>query len=151
MEDAKKTFFDEVGGLIVIQKVHKIFYDKIYVHPWIGKFFQSIDQKIIEGQQTDFMAQSFGGPAYYLGKLPVAAHKHMFIDETLFELRRQLLEESLKEVNMKSEHIEKWLKVDGAFKNGLVKKSISDCEKRFFTDELEIFENPLEVKIKVAS
>ena len=142
MEEKKNTFFNELGGAFVIQKVHKIFYDKIYAHPWIGKFFQDIDQNVIESQQNDFMGQSFGGPNTYLGKLPIAAHKHMLISEELFEIRKSLLEESLKEAKICPEHIEKWLKVDGAFKNGIVKKSRSDCEKRYFTDSIQEFENP---------
>ena len=142
MEVNKKTFFLEVGGMAVIEKVHKIFYDKIYADKWIGKFFVSIDQKVIESQQNDFMGQSFGGKSYYLGKLPIPAHKHMLITEELFILRTKLLTESLIEANVKQEHIEIWLKVDGAFKNGIVKKSISDCVKRFVTDELECHENP---------
>ena len=149
MENNKTTFFDEVGGLEVISKVHKIFYDKIYAHPWIGKFFQGIDQNVIESQQTDFMGQNFGGPVYYLGKLPVAAHKHMLINEKLFELRSFLLEESLREAKVDSEHIKKWLKIDSAFKNGIVKNSINDCQKRFFTDELQVFLDPFEHKKSV--
>ena len=142
MDAIKKSFFDEVGGIPTIAKVHKIFYDKIYAHLWIGKFFQGIDQKVIESQQNDFMGQNFGGPVYYLGKLPVATHKHMLITEELFELRKTLLLESLIEAKVSPEHIEKWLKVDGAFKNGIVKKSRDDCEKRYFTDSIQDFENP---------
>ncbi|MDD4976241.1 MAG: group 1 truncated hemoglobin [Bacteriovorax sp.] len=151
MDNKKLTFFDEVGGAIVIRKVHKIFYDKIYAHPWIGQFFKTIDQTIIESQQNDFMGQNFGGPSLYLGKLPVAAHKHMYINEELFELRRSLLEESLIEAKVSPENIKKWLKIDAAFKNGIMKNSIADCEKRFFTDELEIFDNPSKSKWDKAS
>jgi hemoglobin len=151
MSEVKKTFFDELGGLEVIQKVHKIFYDKIYAHAWIGKFFKDIDQNVIESQQTDYMRQNFGGPSLYLGKLPVAAHKHMYITEELFELRGTLLEESLREAKVSPEHIEKWLKIDGAFKGGIIKKSLEDCEKRFFTDEVQAFEDPFRLKINKAS
>lgn len=149
MEELKKTFFDEIGGLKVIEKVHKIFYDKIYADPWIGKFFQGIDQKVIEGQQNDFMGQSFGGKVYYLGKLPLAAHKHMLITEELFELRKTYLKEALEEVKVQPEHIEKWLKIDGAFKSGIVKKSRDECEKRYFTDSIQEYENPYVSKPKV--
>ncbi len=142
MSSKKLTFFEEIGGIDVIKKVHKIFYDKIYAHPWIGQFFAGIDQAVIESQQTDFMGQNFGGEVYYLGKLPNAAHKHMLITEELFTLRTKLLRESLEEAQLKPEHIEKWLKIDSAFKNGIVKKSITECEKRYNTDELQVFENP---------
>jgi hemoglobin len=146
--EIKKTFYDEIGGRPLIEKVHKIFYDKIYAHSWIGKFFQDIDQGVIESQQTDFMGQSFGGPNTYLGKLPISAHKHMLISEELFELRKSLLIESLNEAKVSSEHIEKWIKIDGAFKNGIVKKSRADCEKRYFTDSIQEFDNPYSINSK---
>jgi len=135
------SFYEDIGGPSIIQKVHKIFYDKIYADPWIGKFFQDIDQNTIESQQNDFMGQSFGGPSRYLGKLPVSAHKHMLITEELFELRKRYLLESLNEVGVSPEHIEKWIKLDGAFRVGIIKKSIDDCEKRFFTDSIQAYEN----------
>jgi hemoglobin len=140
------TLFEDIGGMETIKKVHKIFYDKIYAHNWIGKFFIEISQDVIETQQSDFMAQSFGGPKMYLGKLPIAAHKHMLITEELFELRKKLLEESLIEANVKLENREKWLKIDSAFRSGIVKKSINDCEKRFNTDEIQSYEEPFGYK-----
>lgn len=142
MSDKKRTFYEEIGGMKTIQRVHTVFYNKIYAHPWIGRFFQGISQDVIEGQQNDFMGQNFGGPVYYLGKLPVAAHKHMLITDELFELRKKLLEDSLNEVGLDPEHIQKWLKVDSAFRNGIVKKSAEDCEKRFYTDEIQVFQDP---------
>lgn len=151
MEEKKLSFFIEIGGMATIKKVHKIFYDKIYADAWIGQFFKKIDQTVIEDQQSDFMAQSFGGPNLYLGKLPVATHKHMYITEELFELRRSLLEMSLIEAKVSPEHRERWLKIDGAFKHSIVKKSLADCEKRYFTDELEAYENPFAGKERKAS
>ena len=135
-------FIDEVGGKAVLKKVHKIFYDKVYAHPWMRNFFIGIDQKVIENQQTDFMGQNFGGPANYVGKLAVPAHKHMYITEELFNLRQRILEESLIEAGISELHRTTWLKIDGAFRAGIVKKNITDCQKRFFTDEILVIENP---------
>ena len=131
-----QSLFDLIGGRGTLDKVHKIFYDKIYAHPWIGKFFQEINQEIIETQQSDFMSQAMGGPAIYCGKLPIAAHKHMFVSEALFELRTHLLKESLTEAGVKPEQQEAWMKIDKAFKKGIVKKSLSDCQLRFNTDQI---------------
>jgi hemoglobin len=135
-------FFTDVGGKPVLEKVHKIFYDKVYAHPWLGKFFVNKDQKLIESQQTNFMTQNFGGPVVYSGKIAGPAHKHMFITEELFNLREKLLEESLIEAGVSPEHRATWHKIDGAFRSEIVKGTVEDCQKRFFTDELMIFENP---------
>ncbi|MBT5472022.1 MAG: group 1 truncated hemoglobin [Nitrospina sp.] len=140
MED--KALLDQIGGRPVLEKVHKVFYDKIYEHPWLKKYFLHIEQKLIENQQTDFMVSNMGGGKIYSGALPKNGHKHMFITEELFEVRAKLLEDSLKECNVSDEHISRWLRIDGAFKKSLVKVSPADCEKRFFTDDILNFPKP---------
>jgi hypothetical protein len=87
------------------------------------------------------MSQAMGGPAIYCGKLPIAAHKHMFINLELFELRSQLLQDSIREVGLKKEE-EAWMKIDQAFKKGIIKNSLSDCQLRFKSDEIVNVSNP---------
>ena len=123
---SKRTLFDEVGGLPILQKVHKIFYDKVYAHPWLKQFFAGHNQQIIEDRQTAFMGGKMGGPIEYLGKTLKMAHRHMYITEELFELRRQLLIDSLCEAGVPAPLRERWLKIDSAFKRMIVKKSIAD-------------------------
>ena len=36
MED--NTLFAEIGGRAVLEKVHKVFYDELYAHPWLKNF-----------------------------------------------------------------------------------------------------------------
>ena len=137
-----KTLYDLLGQRPTLERVHKIFYDKIYADSWLGLFFKEIKQQLIEDQQTDFMTQAMGGPEKYLGKFPIPAHKHMFITEELFAHRHQLLQEALIEAGVPKNLQERWLKIDGAFKTALLKKSLSDCEKRYHTDEILSFPDP---------
>lgn len=137
-----KTLFENLGGKTTLDRVHKVFYDKIYEHPWLKKFFVGIDQKIIEGQQTDFMISNMGGGKIYSGALPKNAHKHMFITEEMFEVRACLLRDSLAECNVPADLIERWMRIDQAFKKSLVKKIPDECEKRYFTDEILAFPKP---------
>jgi hemoglobin len=116
--------FDAVGGLPTLQKVHKIFYDKVYAHPWLGQFFLGHSQEAIENRQTSFMAEKMGGPVVYMGKEMAMTHEAMYITEELFYLRRSLLEESLKEVGLDEVLRERWLKIDGAFMSKVVKGSL---------------------------
>jgi len=141
-DNERKKEFEALGGRAILEKVSKIFYDKVYEHPWIGLFFKETPQETIESQQVDFMTSALGGGNIYLGRLPVPAHKHMFITEELFDLRQDLLNEALVEANASKDLIDKWNKIDEAFRRRLVKKSVSDCEKRFKTDELMIFKDP---------
>jgi truncated hemoglobin YjbI len=135
--------FEALGGKEMLKKVSKIFYDKIYEHEWIGQFFKEVDQEIIENQQVDFMTSALGGPKVYCGRLPIPTHKNMYITPELFDLRQSLLKDSLIEAKASEELIEKWLKIDEAFKSGLVKNNMGECEKRFFTDEILVFPNPM--------
>ena len=118
--------FEQLGGIETIQRVHKIFYDKIYAHPWLSGFFKNHDQTHIENQQTDFMAERFGSAKNYVGQMPITAHDHMYITEELFETRQVLLKESLQEAGLSETLIESWLFVDSAFKQQVVNKSYSD-------------------------
>ena len=140
--EVNKEKFESLGGRAMLEKISKIFYDKIYEHEWIGLFFKEIKQETIESQQVDFMTGVLGGGNIYCGKLPVPAHKHMMISQELFDLRQELLKESLTEAGACQELVDKWLKIDEAFRSGIIKKNINECEKRFNTDEILDFPNP---------
>lgn len=128
--------YEKLGGDSVIIKVVKEFYDLVYADAWIGLYFREIPQDVIESQQVDFMRFSLGGENKYLGKLPIPAHKHMFITNELFDLRQKLLTEAMDKVGISEELRTKWLRIDEAFRGKLVKNNPSECEKRFATDEI---------------
>lgn len=142
LKKSENNLFDLIGSRSTLDKVHKIFYDKIYAHPWISLYFKEVKQEIIESQQSDFMSQAMGGPAIYCGKLPVPAHHHLFISEELFELRTRLLQEAMHEAGINLEHQVLWLKIDQAFKKAIIKKTIADCLPRFKTDEIIDYPRP---------
>lgn len=131
----RKTPFEEIGGRATIAKVTKVFYDKVYKHPWIGRYFEKIPQEHIENQQTDFMSGSLRGPKVYLGRMPADAHIHMVISDELFDLRNQLLKEAMIEVGVPQHIQEIWLRIDEAFRQVIVKDQ-SKAKKRYFTDEI---------------
>jgi truncated hemoglobin YjbI len=136
------TIFERVGGRDMLMKVSKVFYDKIYVHPWLKNYFKNTKQSTIESQQVDFMTGALGGPKIYCGRNPTDAHVHILITEELFQLRKQLLIEALDETKAPLELKERWLKVDEAFKSAMLKKSINECVPRWNTDEILDFPNP---------
>lgn len=136
------SFYDRLGGRPTIDHVHKVFYDKLYSHSWIGKFFAGISRELIEAQQSDFMGQMFGGPRIYGGRMPAEAHVHMYITDELFDLRHEMLRQSLTEAGVGPAVATEWLSMDKAFRRAVVKKSITDCQKRFTTDEVLNFPKP---------
>ncbi len=119
----KQTLFDAVGGLPTLQRVHKIFYDKVYAHPWLGQFFAGHSQTVIENRQTQFMGEKMGGDVTYMGKDLKTTHETMYVTQELFDLRSALLDESLREAGLADELRERWLRIDGAFIKIIVKPS----------------------------
>ncbi len=134
----KPSLLEEVGGVETLEKVHKIFYDKIYVHPWLKSFFEGHNQEAIEGRQTSFMAEKMGGPKEYMGKPLRMAHRQMYITEELFLVRRELLRDSLREFGLSEALIERWLKIDSAFKKQMVKDSVETFYKDTFKYERRV-------------
>jgi len=134
--------FEKMGGKKSLQMINKIFYDKVYKHPWLKLYFENIPQQHIEDQQVDFMQKVLGGKNLYVGKPPPAAHMHIFIDEALFDIRQQLLQEAFDESRANPTLIDKWLTLDNSFKKVLIKSSSSECQGRFKTDPIIYFPNP---------
>lgn len=120
----EQTLYKAIGGLPALQKAHKIFYDKIYAHEWLQQFFAGHDQKAIEDRQTSFMAEKMGGPAPYPGKGIKMVHETMYITRELFDIRHALLEESLKEAGVEEQLLDRWLRIDNAFMQQIIKDSI---------------------------
>lgn len=137
------TLFDALGGNATLVRVHRIFYDKLYAHPWLKGFFVGIERHVIEQQQTDFMTSAFGGPDRYQGKFPVPAHQHMYITAEIFDLRHAMLEQSLEEAGIAPDLRARWLKVDGAFRGKMCKESVSECKGRFKTEPILVVPRPL--------
>jgi hemoglobin len=123
MQNTKESLYDAVGGHATLQKVHKLFYDKVYADDWLKQFFDGFNQEIIENKQTSFMAEKMGGPKY-LGKPVKQVHENLYITDELFQVRHILLEESLIEVGVSKENIKRWLRIDSAFMRSVCKDSI---------------------------
>jgi len=124
----KQSLFDAVGGLATLQKVHKIFYDKVYAHDWLKQFFAGHDQQIIEDKQTSFMAEKMGcsdkNIVQYRGKPLKQAHENMYITEELYMVRHDLLQQSIAEAGVPEDLAQRWLKIDKAFIRLISKSSM---------------------------
>lgn len=130
------TLYDELGGMPCLERVHKVFYDKLLRHPWLKGFFEGKQLEHLESQQSNFMARLFGGPNTYSGRLPKGAHTHMFITEEIFLIRHKILEEALSETGIRPDLIERWLGYDMGLKRALVKNSLSECFGRYKSEPI---------------
>lgn len=130
-----KTLYDRLGGKQTFIKVHKLFYDKAYAHPWLSKYFTDKPQEVLENQQTDFMVQLMGGPKAYGGKSPKFAHQHMAISDELFELRAVMLSDSIKEAGISDGLRQEWLEADRSLKRAVV-KTPQECTQSYPTQPI---------------
>jgi len=141
----KQPLFEAIGGTPAMERVHTVFYDKVYAHPWLGKFFVGHDQKAIELRQTQFMAEKMGSKSTYPGRELPLAHRRMYITEELLEVRQGLLRESLQEEGLSEALILRWLKIDNAFWGKIKNKSLEEFQKVDFKYEQPfIVDKPVE-------
>ncbi len=145
MGSVNKKLYDLIGGRPTLNRVHKIFYDKVYAHPWMKQYFKHKSQEILEKQQSDFMSSIMGGPRIYAGRTPKLAHQHMNVSEELFELRRIMLSNSIREAGISDELRDQWLAADGKLKGSIVKASVAECKRAFHTQEILDFPKPRNV------
>jgi len=139
---SKLAAFEQMGGRESLIAINKVFYDKVYDHPWLRLYFEKIPQEHIEIQQVDFMQKVLGGENLYVGKTPPLAHMHMYITEDLMAVRQTLLKEAFKETDAHPELAKKWLNLDESFKRLLIKSKPEQCKGRFKTDPILNFDNP---------
>lgn len=123
------SLFDRVGGRPTLDRVHKVFYDKAYEHDWMKNFFLGVEQEAIESAQSDFMTQAMKGGKIFCGRPPGLAHVHVEVSEELFDLRHQMLAESLDESEVRPDHRSEWLAIDYAFKS-VILRELRDCRPR---------------------
>lgn len=139
----KAEQFENMGGRAILMAINKVFYDKVYAHPWLKQYFLAIPQQHIEEQQVDFMQKVLGGSNVYVGKTPPVTHKHMYIPNELFDIRQQLLQEAFDETYASSELVNKWLLMDESFRRLIINKSPNECQPRFKTDPILNFPEPI--------
>jgi len=127
---------------VKVFKVNEKFYELVYEDPWLKEVFKIVDQEIITRQQSDFIVGALGGEKRYCGRNPKDAHPHIFVDEEMWQLREYYLRQAFEFHQIEEEVQKKWIAIDDAFKKMIIKNSPSDCEKRYFTDEIIAVPSP---------
>ncbi len=136
------SLFDQVGGSSTLDSVHRSLYGKLFAHPWLKELFKNSEQDAIVNLLNQFMEHVMGGGKTYEGKAPLSAHKHLYITPEISKLRRDLLAECLLEAGLADGLQEKWLRIDQAFEQSVVKADPKHCAPRFKGDEILIVPKP---------
>ena len=118
---------NKIGGFDKVYEVHQRFYDVMFDHPWLGRFFAGKNKPSIIRKQTEFMVAAFGGPNNYKGDTPAFVHMHMLITDEQADLREKILRNAILEEGLGEDIANQWLKMDHSFRESLVKKSADEC------------------------
>ena len=124
------NLLEDIGGIGVIETIHRRFYDEIFADAWLGKFFLGKNEAALVRKQTDFMVACFGGQNVYQGDTPAIAHMHMLITDEMLELREDILRRAIAAEGLSENIIERWLSIDRAFHAAIAKHSKEECVMR---------------------
>lgn len=80
------TLYKKLGGPSKINKISKMFYDKLLNDKRINHYFSDTNIDILISKQIKFLSFAFGGPNKWNGKSMSRAHKHLKITNEEFDI-----------------------------------------------------------------
>ena len=75
------TPFERVGGMVGIDAVVELFYDRLVGDPEVAPFFDRVNLRRQRGHLKVFLAAALGGPNAYQGRELGEAHAHLGITD----------------------------------------------------------------------
>ena len=78
---AETTPFERLGGMVGIDAVVDLFYDRLVGDPEVAPFFDRVDLRRQRGHLKAFLAAALGGPNAYQGRELGEAHAHLSITD----------------------------------------------------------------------
>jgi len=104
------SIYETIGGDAVIPEAVEKFYSKLVADPVVGEFFQHTNVAKLISHQRMFLTAMLGGPDAYSGRDVRAAHAHLMISDTDFDLFLDHLAKTLAELGAAPERVAEALK-----------------------------------------
>lgn len=116
-----------------LHAIARVFYDKVYAHPWIGRFFQGVDQARQELKLVRFFHMSWDDRMYaqLQGQYLKEEHAHMFIPAALFDVRQALFAAAMRERGHDEALVQAFLAFNETWRPYVVKASPHECTDAF--------------------
>ena len=114
------SIYEMLGGDTSVAEAVEKFYAKLKSDPVISVFFEGTDVAELKTHQRMFLTAALGGPDAYEGRDMRAAHAHLQITDTDFDLFLEHLAESLAELGATSERIAEVLEALAPLRNEIV-------------------------------
>jgi hemoglobin len=126
--------FETLGGEAVVPEAIENFYTRLKSDPIIGEFFERTDMTKLKTHQRMFLTAALGGPDAYEGRDMRAAHAHLKITDTDFDLFLEHLNETLTELGATPERIAEVLEALEPLRLEIVSAASGDPDEWGSTD-----------------
>lgn len=92
--------YETFGGEALVPEAIEMFYTRLQSDPVVGEFFERTDLAMLKTHQRMFLTAALGGPDAYEGRDMRAAHAHLKITDTDFDLFLDHLNATLAELGV---------------------------------------------------
>ncbi len=109
-----ETLYETIGGRPRINAAVELFYQKVLADKSLRPFFEKVGMDHLRERQSMFVSMLLGGRVVYTGKDIHAAHeppRKMGMNESHFDLFLKYFRESLEEVGVPPEKLDKIIKL----------------------------------------
>ncbi len=118
------TLYETIGGRLKLNAAVELFYQKVLADESLRPFFEEVGMDHLRERQSMFVSMLLGGKVVYTGKDIHAAHaqpRKMGMDESHFDIFLQYFRESLEEVGVLPERLDKIIKLLEASRDAVLK------------------------------
>jgi hemoglobin len=99
------TAFEQFGGYPRVAQMVFAFYDRVLQSPRLQGFFVGVDMRRLIEHQTKLLSSLMDGPVSYTNEQLAAVHLHLCIDDATFDELAHVLEQTLSDFQMPTEHL----------------------------------------------
>lgn len=112
-----------------LHAIARAFYDKVYAHPWIGRFFEGVSQPRQELKLVRFFHLAWHDPVFgpLQGQYLKEEHAHMYITHALFDVRQELFAAAMRELGHDEALVQVFLAFNERWRPSVVKASLAEC------------------------
>ena len=118
------TLYEMIGGRLTINAAVDLFYQKVLADESLRSFFEEVDMDHIRSRQSMFVSMLVGGQVIYTGTDVHAAHEQprkLGMNESHFDAFLKYFRESLEEVGVMPERLDKIIKLLEASRDDVLK------------------------------
>jgi truncated hemoglobin YjbI len=119
------TLYETVGGRLKINAAVELFYQKVLADESLRPFFEKVGMNHLRERQSMFVSMLLGGRVVYSGKDIHAAHEQprkMGMTEAHFDIFLKYFRESLEEVGVLPERLDKIIGLLQASRDAVLKR-----------------------------